>query len=231
MIRLWLVDDHTIIRDGMRALLTDLPDLRVVGEAANGQDLLDALARTAPADLPDLVLLDVNMPVLDGAATMPLLRDRFPTVRVLVLSMLDHERYVQRMLDAGARGYALKNVSRDELLYAIRTVAGGGLFVCTDLAMSFLQKLTSEPTMTSTADAPAARAAAPDAQESLPEFSPRELEVLHLIADGLTNTEISAQLGTSKRTVESHRQNIIDKTGARNTASLIRYAVRHGLVD
>ena len=125
--RIVLTDDHTILRDGIRALFSTETDLEVVGEASNGTEVL-AILETIPVDV---VLMDVQMPVLDGFATMPELRRRFPEVRVLVLTMLDHENYVARMLDAGAVGYVLKNAAISEITHAIRTVAAGNLFLCT----------------------------------------------------------------------------------------------------
>ncbi len=136
MIRLLLVDDHAILRDGLRSLLAAEPGIDVVGEAGNGAELLGLLA-TTPADV---VLMDINMPVLDGFATMPELRQRFPAVKVLVLSMLDNEHYVARMLDAGALGYVLKNAAFREIAYAIRTVAAGHPFLCTDIGLAMLYK-------------------------------------------------------------------------------------------
>ena len=224
MIRIFLVDDHAILRDGIGALLAREADIRVVGEAADGQELLDQLAST-PADV---VLMDLNMPGLNGFDTMPLLRERFPEVRVLVLSMLDHENYVSRMLAAGALGYVLKNADISEIAYAIRTVAADRPFLCTEIALNLLYRR-----MGNTPDSPLAFAG-PPATAPRPEhvcLSGRELEVLQLIAEGLTNAEIADKLFTSKRTIETHRQNIIEKTQTRNTAALIRYAMGAGMIE
>ncbi len=221
MTNLLLADDHAILRDGMRALLSTQPNLRVVGEAGNGVELL-ALLDTTPADV---VLIDMNMPVLDGYATMRELRTRYPEVRVLVLSMLEHENYVLQMLDAGAAGYVLKNAAIAEIVFAIETVMAGRRFLCSEIGLNVLYKLTSGA---------AASATAEDAPAALPpglELTSRELEVLRLIAEGLTNQEIADKLFTSKRTVETHRQNIITKTQAKNTASLIRLALGWGLIS
>jgi DNA-binding NarL/FixJ family response regulator len=216
MIRVILVDDHTIIRDGVRALLSEQEGLEVVGEAGNGQELLEMLAHT-PADV---VLMDINMPVMDGVEATRLLQEEHPQVRVLALSMLDHEEYVNRMFEAGAVGYVLKNAGKLEIVYAIRTVAQGRQFLCAELGVKFLSKLMRTPTQD--ASAPVKR---PDT------LSKRETEVLQLIAEGLTNAEIAEKLFTSKRTIETHRQNIIEKTQAKNTAALISYAVRQGLLN
>lgn len=214
MTRLLLVDDHTIIRDGIQALLADVPDFQVVGQARNGRELLDQLPDTPT----DVVLMDLNMPVLSGFEAIPLLREQFPEVRMLILSMLDHEKYVHQALEAGALGYILKNASKEEIVYAIRTVASGRPFLCTEVGMSLLNKLVQAPA------APAAGVKKPS------DLSNRETEVLRLIAEGLTNAEIADKLFTSKRTIETHRQNIIEKTQAKNTAALIKYAMETGLL-
>ncbi|MCC3157658.1 response regulator transcription factor [Hymenobacter sp. 15J16-1T3B] len=215
MTRLLLVDDHTIIRDGIQALLADVPDFQVVGQARNGRELLDMLPDT-PADV---VLMDLNMPEMSGFEAVPLLRQQFPQVRVLILSMLDHEKYVHQVLEAGALGYVLKNASKEEIVYAIRTVAAGKAFLCTEIGLSLLSKLVQGP----------ATAAAPGTKKPS-DLSNRETEVLKLIAEGLTNAEIADKLFTSKRTIETHRQNIIEKTQAKNTAALIKYAMENGLL-
>ena len=233
MIRVLLADDHTILRDGIRALLSRESDLAVVGEAGNGQILLELLATTPT----DVVLMDINMPVLDGFGVMPLLREQFPQVRVLVLSMLDHEIYVYRMLEAGALGYVLKNADSSEITHAIRTVAADRPFLCTEIGLNLLHRLverTPSPQLpTLHLPVPGQRLAPPAAQPTggAAELSGRELEVLQLIGQGFTNAEIAEQLFTSKRTIETHRQNIIEKTQTKNTAALIRYAMSEGIID
>jgi DNA-binding NarL/FixJ family response regulator len=218
MTRILLADDHTILRDGIRALLSADADLDVVGEASNGAEVL-AMLETTPADV---VLMDVQMPVLDGFATMPELRRRFPEVRVLVLTMLDHENYVARMFDAGALGYVLKTAAISEITHAIRTVAGGNQFLCTEIGLNMLYKAVAQSASVSIDDG---------GGHAGSELTARELEVLKLIAEGLTNGEISDKLFTSKRTIETHRQNIIAKTQAKNTAALIKLAVSRGLIS
>ncbi|TGE12810.1 response regulator [Hymenobacter elongatus] len=216
MTRIILADDHTILREGIRALLVAEPDFEVVGEAATGRQLLDLLA-TTPVDV---VLLDLTMPDLDGFAVLPLARAQYPQVRLLILSMLEHERYVAQALDAGAAGYILKNAAITEILHAIRTVAVGQPFLCTEIALELLRKLTLNTE----------KHWDEGSEGRQPELSARELEVLQLIAEGLTNAEIADKLFTSKRTIETHRQNIIEKTQAKNTAALIKFAVNSGLV-
>ncbi|RPD49690.1 DNA-binding response regulator [Hymenobacter sediminis] len=233
MIRVMLADDHTILRDGIRAILSHEPDIQVVGEAGNGQALLELLTDTAA----DVVLMDVNMPVLDGFATMTALRTRYPEVRVLVLSMLEHENYVYRMMQAGALGYVLKNSDTTEIVYAIRSVGAGRPFLCTEIGLNLLYRSTQRLPPASEATEFNDAADMPPIYNPLlnrsgtVELSVREMEVLRLIAEGLTNAEIADQLFASKRTIETHRQNIIEKTQAKNTAALIRYAMTHGLIE
>ncbi|MBJ6143444.1 response regulator transcription factor [Hymenobacter sp. BT559] len=217
MIRLFLVDDHAIMRDGLRALLSREADLQIVGEASHGQELLDRL----PAAPADVVLLDLNMPVLDGLATTQRLRVEFPEVRVLVLSMLLHERYVGQLFEAGACGYALKNDEISELVLAIQTVAAGRQYLCNELSLRMLDKalLNIDP------------AAAAKPTRNPYNFSRRETEVLHLLSEGLTTSEIADKLFTSKRTIETHRQNMLEKSQARNAAALIKLAMSQGVLQ
>lgn len=214
MSRIFLVDDHTIVRDGIRALLAAEPAIEIVGEASNGQELLDRLPDT-PADV---VLLDANMPVLDGLATTQRLRAEFPQVRVLVLSMLAHERYIGQFFEAGAAGYVLKSAEKGEILVAIQTVIAGRQFLCSSLGLSLLHKVLAKEEED------------PEANKTS-RLSRRETEVLQLLAEGMTTNEIAGKLFTSKRTIETHRQNILTKTQTKNTAALIRLAVVQGLLN
>jgi DNA-binding NarL/FixJ family response regulator len=215
-IRLILVDDHTIIRDGIKALLKDKEDIVVVGEASNGKELLELIA-TTPADV---VMMDVNMPEMDGFETTAYLKEHYENVKVLVLSMLDHESYISKILSAGATGYMLKNTGREELLCGIRIIASGGQFICSSVAINLLKKLQNPNYKPANTEEKPTR-----------DLSQREIEILKLIADGLTNAEIADKIFTSKRTVETHRQNIIEKTKAKNTAALIKYAISKGIIS
>ncbi|GAB3669640.1 response regulator transcription factor [Hymenobacter agri] len=210
MIRLFVVDDHALLRHGLRALFQQETDLQVVGEAESGEQLLEQVP-TTPCDV---VLLDLHMPGLDGLATTERLRAEWPDVRVLVLSMVDNERAIGQVLAAGARGYILKNAGHDEILVGVRAVAAGRRFLCSELGLSVLDKL-----LAGTPEPPAKPTGA---------LSPREHEILQLVADGLTTAQIADKLFTSPRTVETHRQNIMEKTGAKNTASLIKTAATNG---
>ena len=217
MTRLFLVDDHTIMRDGLRALLAREPSLQVVGEAGHGQELLDRL----PAAPADVVLLDLNMPVLDGLATAQRLRVEFPKVKILVLSMLLNERYVGQLFEAGVCGYALKNDEISELVLGIQTVAAGRQFLCNELSLRMLNRV-----LVKTVEKPE-----PEPTKNPYNFSRREIEVLILLADGLTTSEIAEKLFTSKRTIETHRQNMLEKSQARNAAALIKMAMSQGVLQ
>ena len=215
MIRVFIVDDHTLIRDGLRTLLEADPEFAMVGEAGNGQELLDQLPTVAA----DVVLLDLNMPVLDGLATTLRLRAEYPDLRILLLSMMTHERTIGEAMAAGAHGYVLKNADKYEVVAALRGVAAGKRFLCSEIGLGLLEKLLlQEP-----------RPSAPGTSPGV-HLTHREREILQLVASGLTNQEIADQLFTSKRTVESHRQNLLEKTGVRNTPALIKYAMEHGLL-
>jgi DNA-binding NarL/FixJ family response regulator len=216
MIRVFIVDDHVLIRDGLRTLLTADSLFEVVGEASNGQELLDQL----PAIAADVVLLDLNMPVLDGLATTRRLQADYPHLRILLLSMMTHEHTIGEALAAGAHGYVLKNATKYEVIAALQSVAAGKRFLCSEIGLSMLEKLLlMEPSHLRTEPAP-----------GVP-LTHREREILQLVAAGLTNQQIADQLFTSRRTVESHRQHLLEKTGVKNTPALVKYAVEQGLLQ
>ena len=214
MIRVFIVDDHSLIRDGLRTLLEADPAFAVVGEAGNGQELLDQLPTVAA----DVVLLDLNMPVLDGLATTHRLAAEYPHLRILLLSMMTHERTIGEAMAAGAHGYVLKNADKYEVLAALRGVAAGKRFLCSEIGLGLLEKLLLQE----------ARTPAPGPGVPL---THREREILQLVASGLTNQEIADQLFTSRRTVESHRQSLLEKTGVKNTPALVKYAMERGLLQ
>lgn len=216
MLKIILAEDHNIVRNGIRSLLESEGGIKVVGEATNGQKVFDIIAKE---DHIDLVLADINMPVMDGIELIKNLKANYPKIRLVILSMLDNEKYVAQAFSEGACGYLLKSVSADELIFAIKHVSGGGRYLCSELSIKMLERLIHSPLSTKTVF------------EDAIDFSSREIEVLNLIAEGLTNHEMSEKLFLSKRTIEGHRQSLIEKTGSRNTAALIRYAVLNGLVQ
>ncbi|MEJ8803838.1 response regulator transcription factor [Pontibacter sp. H249] len=214
-IRVIITDDHKILREGLQALLERYDDIEVVGEACNGQEVL-ALLEEMQADV---VLMDINMPVMDGYEATRQICARFPEVKVLALSVLYKEQCVNTIITSGASGYLLKSAGKEELRMAIQLVHRGTPFISSDISLKMLGRKTSFAEESDKLDT--------DERHNL---SKRELEVLCLIAEGYTNSEIAEKLFTSKRTIETHRQNILDKTKAKNTANLIKYAFLHNLI-
>ncbi len=213
MLKIILAEDHNIVRNGIKVLLEREDYIQIVTEATNGAEVLQALE---DGKLADIVLADITMPGMDGITLTKELRARYPEISVIILSMLDNEKYVLQAFKEGAKGYMLKNVSAEELLFCIRHVYTGKQYICSELAIDFLNRLSFLPAFENQANL---------------EFSIRELEILQLVAEGHTNTEMSDKLFISKRTVEGYRQNLIDKTGSKNTAALIRYALINGIIN
>lgn len=215
MIRILLAEDHNIVRNGIRYLLDKQPDILVVGEASNGLEVLHKIEEIEV----DLILTDINMPHLNGLMMLDEIRKRGNPVKVLFLSMLEHENYVIRAFTRGANGYLLKSVSEEEMMFAIRHLMAGNTYIASELTQRLISKYAS------------AIKDAKDELKSSIKLSKREMEILLLIAEGYTNNEIADRLFTSRRTVEGHRQNLLEKTGAKNTATLIRYGVKNGIID
>lgn len=214
--RIILAEDHLVVRDGLRNVLEKDPGIRIVGEAANGNEVLEMVLTDTPADL---VVTDLNMPGMNGIELIDRLKEQAPQIKLVVLSMLDNEKFVIQAFKAGAVAYLLKSVSSDELLFAIRHVMSGGEYVCSEIAMRCMKRLVKAPELPQ-----------PVEKADL-HLSDKDTEVLSLIAEGYTNQEIADKLFTSKRTVEGYRQQLMNKTGSRNTAALIRFAAFHGLIN
>lgn len=209
-----VVDDHTLIRQGIVGLLRAQPDMEVAGEAADGEQAV-ALAQELK---PDVVLMDISMPGLSGLEATGKLKELVPDARVLVLTIHDREDYLFAALQAGAYGYILKGADVHDLLGAIRTVHRGDTFLYPALATKLVADYLR-------------RAEAGEARESYDGLTTRQREVLRLIAEGLTTPEIARRLYLSPHTVESHRENIMSRLGLRSKAELIKYAIRRGIID
>jgi DNA-binding NarL/FixJ family response regulator len=219
MIKIILADDHNVVRNGIKTLLDQERDMTIVAEATDGQQVLQLLEECGN-NLPDIIITDVNMPVMNGMELIEAINQRYPNLKTMVLSMLDHERYITQSFKAGTKAYLLKTVNAEELLFAIRHIIKyNERYLSAEISLKMLDKMLFSPEATF------------DSEAQPVELSKRELEVLTLIAEGYTNLEIAEKLFTSKRTVEGHRQNLIEKTGTRNTASLIRFAIQHKYVS
>ncbi len=212
VIKLMLVDDHDIVRAGMRMLLDAQPDMEILAEACSGAKALE-LVKT---HRPDVVLMDVTMPDMNGIETTRRLKTLYPNIAVLALTIHEEEEYFFQMLNAGASGYIPKRAAPEDLLQAIHTVYRGEVFLHTSVAgalvKDFLQRKGTAP-----------------AKET-PSLTDREYEVLVLIAGGLTNRQIGEQLGISPKTVARHRDNITAKLNLSSRAELTRYAIQQGLI-
>ncbi len=214
-IRILLADDHAVLRAGLRALLDGQPDMEVVGEAADGQEALDK----ARALQPDVVLLDLTMPGVDGLEALRQIRDLSPSARVLVLTMHDDRRYLRQALNSGASGYVLKRAAEAELLSAIRAVQAGGTYLHPDHARAMLDGMVNK------------RRGGRESDDRYELLSPREREVLRLIALGHTNAQVGEMLFISTKTVETYKARLMQKLGLRGRAALVRYALQRGLLS
>jgi len=217
-IRVLLADDHDILRQGLRMLLSMQPEIEVVGEARTGRE---ALAQVLALQ-PHVVVLDISMPELDGLEVCREIRAHASQTNVLILTMHESEEYFFQALRAGAAGYLVKKAAPTDLHMAICAVAQGGAFLYPGLAKALIRAYTST--------SPVPAGATGQSREELRSLSPRELEVLKLVAEGHTNQEIADQLVLSIKTVQAHRANVMEKLGLDNLAQLVRFAIRYGLL-
>jgi len=218
-VRLLVVDDHKMIINGIRSMLQDVPDIEVVAEASDGDQVLNAIEQQQGVDV---ILMDIKMPGMNGIDATQAVVKRYPQTRVLALTMFDDDDYITSMLQAGATGYILKNTGRDELVEAIRRVSLGQPYFSKEVTSAVMSKYMAR------------RDAGGNSRAStLPpiELTNREIEILKLIALEMTNQEIADKLFISPRTVHSHRRNLMQKIGVKNTAGLVRYAIGHQMIE
>jgi DNA-binding NarL/FixJ family response regulator len=214
-IRVVLADDHTIVRKGLRALLEEETDITVVGEAEDGREAVEKVLELSP----EVVVMDIGMPSLNGLEAVKAIKKRLPTTRILILSMHENEEYIAEALKSGVSGYLIKKSAPRDLIAAIRLAHQGESFlspaISTKVINRFFQRTTgpTDPT--------------PKAETTL---TAREREVIQLIAEGRVNKEIAAELGISLKTVKNHRSNLMEKLDLHNTAEITQYAIRTGLV-
>jgi two-component system nitrate/nitrite response regulator NarL len=210
-IKVLIVDDHPVVRKGLQSCLSSKDNLKIVGEASDGNDAVRKVKELQP----DIVLMDISMPNMDGLAVTETLRKQSPGVKVLVLSMEGKRDAVLRIIKAGARGYVLKDAPPEELVRAIETVQGGEAFFSGPVAQIALNQYVSES----------------DDDQPLAKLSEREREVLALIAEGKSNKEIAMHLGIGVRTIETHRERIMRKLDIHSVAGLTKFAIAHGMVS
>jgi DNA-binding NarL/FixJ family response regulator len=208
-LRIFLADDHAVVREGLKTLVNRQSDMDVVGEASDGVELW-RLARDCEADI---VIMDISMPQVNGAQATTELRQQCPDLKVLALSVHEDSSYLRQLLEAGASGYVLKRSAADTLIQAIRLVAGGGVYLDPAIAGKVVGSLLGS----------AAPGAPPDV-----ELSEREADVVRLIARGYSNKEIAAQLGLSVKTVETYKARAMDKLGLDSRVAIVRYAMQRG---
>jgi DNA-binding NarL/FixJ family response regulator len=210
--RVLLADDHTLVRAGIRALLEEVPEVEVTGEASDGREVLDLIKTQSP----DVLLMDISMPGLNGLQALARITRDFPHVRVIILSMHHNDEYVLQALKSGAAGYLLKRAATAELAAAIKSVAGGEIYLSREIASRFLKKFPLEQI---------ARWRSP-----LEQLTPRQREILQLLAEGQTTKAIAVVLKVSAKTVEYHRATLMARLNIFDVPGLVRFALRTGLI-
>lgn len=205
-----LVDDHKLFRDGLKLLLNNSGKVNVIIEASNGIEFLNIIENNQDA----IVFMDIQMPELNGIETTKLALKKYPDLKIIVLTMFGEDEYYYQMIEAGVKGFLLKNADIDEVLNSIETVAKGENCFSKELLYQIIQNLSQ----------------AKRTDYNVPNLSEREIEILQLICEGLSNQEIADKLFISKRTVDTHRSNVLEKTGTNNTASLVMYSIKQGII-
>jgi DNA-binding NarL/FixJ family response regulator len=209
-IKVFLVDDHKLFRNGLSLLMESEKNIIITGEAENGKDFLESIEQ----EQPDVVLMDIEMPVMDGFQATEVACQKYPDIKVISLTMFGEEHYYLKMIEAGAKGFILKNSDIEEVIKAIKTVYSGGTYFSQEILYNMVKNIQDVRKETGPSVG----------------LSSRENEILELICKGFSNIEIASELNISKRTVEKHRSNILDKTQTHNTASLVMYAIENKLV-
>ncbi|MCL5054492.1 MAG: response regulator transcription factor [Firmicutes bacterium] len=210
MIKLLLADDHTILREGLESLLSLNSELSVIGKASNGEEAVELAGKLKP----DVILMDIGMPVLNGLKATRKIKDLYPEVKILILTQYESEYYFFSSLQAGSSGYILKGTNVAELISAVTTIHEGQIYFSPVLTQTILKNFVLGDKLTAT-------------QGTL---SPRELEVLKLLADGCSNQEIADQLFVSVKTVQTHRYHLMEKLNLHSRTELVKYAIREGIL-
>lgn len=226
-IRVLLADDHDILRQGLCLLLDAQEDIHVVGEARSGTESIIKAEQL----LPDVVVMDITMANGDGLEACRRIRDHFPTVQVLILTMHESEQYFLQALRLGAAGYIVKKAAPSELSAAVRTIAHGGAYLYPGLAKALVRAYTTAQPEAEAAQQLAQKTAGAGLAQALSILTAREMEVLKLVSAGFTNQEIADKLIISIKTVQAHRANLMEKLGLRDITHLVRFAIHHGLIS
>ncbi len=209
-IKITIVDDHALFRNGLKILLNTHPDMKVISEAANGKEFLEVIQQ----QLPDIALMDISMPIMGGIEASEISTEKYPDIKIIALSMFGEEDYYYKMINAGVKGFLLKNSEISEVTEAILQVQKGNSFFSQELLYNVIKNFKAQK----------------ETESETANLSKRELQVLEEICKGLSNQEIADALFISKRTVDKHRANLLSKTNSKNTANLIMYAIRNKLV-
>jgi len=210
-----LAEDHKVMRKGLKMLLEATNQYKVVFDAGNGLEVIEALDRGITADL---IVSDIGMPVLDGISMVRMIKEKHYQIPVLIMSMLEDDSHLFSAIRIGAQGFLTKSVDPDELFFALSKIISGERYICSALSVKIIDRMIDSTFIAQSGI-------------STSEFSSREIEILRLIGEGLTNAEMADKLFISRRTVEGHRQSLIDKTGAKNTAVLMRFAFTKGILN
>lgn len=213
-IKIILADDHQLILDGMRTMLQGIPEFLIVAEVRNGQEVLEAARKMEF----DLILMDIEMPGCNGIEATRMLLEEQPEAKVLALTMFNEKGIIVKVMEAGAKGYVLKNAHFQELVEAIKKVASGQNFISSDVIATLMER-------------DSVRVESSQAESETGSLTKRELEILKLIAQGFSNKEIGEKLFISHRTVDTHRTHLLDKLQVKNIAGLIRFAMKNGYLD
>ncbi|MDO1512818.1 response regulator transcription factor [Maribacter confluentis] len=220
MTRIVLVDDHALVRDGIRSLLESESDLKVIGEASNGKEAIEMVGQLTP----DLLIIDIRMPVMNGIDAVEELTKTNTDVKCIILSMHDSEEYILKSISAGANGYLLKDTDKTEFIKAIHTVRDGGKYFSGDISNVLVNNLLG-------ANKPLVKEESPKAKgENVFDLTNKELKVLELVLSGLTNQQISEKLQNSKRTIETHRFNLMRKMDVKNLIDLSKKSQKYNLI-
>lgn len=214
MTKIIIADDHQLVAEGLKAIVEQNENNQVISMASNGAELLKQLEILQP----DLILLDIDMPVMNGMEALPLIKKKYPEVKVIVLTMHEEKSLVKKFTSLGAQGFVVKSTDQDELLMAINRVIYGGQYFSSSLTLNMIAQGMSPATNS-------------DFDDKKAILTDREVEILKLIAAGMSNKEIGEKLFISHRTVDTHRTNLMKKLEVNNIAGLIRYAIKHGFVE